>query len=57
MTTAYVADTGVFVRCGGPDNDKLQRLRRAVRGAGVSLCVPQRVYEELGGDLTAEEFR
>lgn len=51
MTSVYIADTGVFVRCGGPDNEKFQRLRRALQGAGVSLRIPQRVYEELGGDL------
>ena len=56
MTTTYVADTGVFVRCGGPDNEKFQQLRRAVRQAGVSLVVPRRVYEELGGDPAAEEY-
>lgn len=56
MTTAYIADTGVFVRCGGPDNEKFQRLRRAVRHAGVSLVVPERVYEELGGDPAAEAY-
>jgi hypothetical protein len=56
MTTVYIADTGVFVRCGGPDKNKFQRLRRALRQAGVSLYVPQRVYEELGGDPAAEEY-
>jgi len=56
MTTAFIADTGVFVRCGGPDNDKFQRLRRAVRQAGVSLRIPKRVYEELGGDPAAEAY-
>ncbi|MEE6209297.1 hypothetical protein U3A55_03855 [Salarchaeum sp. III] len=56
MTTVHIADTGVFVRCGGPDKDKFQRLRRALRQAGVSLYVPQRVYEELGGDPAAEEY-
>lgn len=56
MTTAYIVDTGVFVRCGGPDNDKFQRLRRAVQQAGVSLLIPQRVYEELGGDPDADEY-
>lgn len=56
MTTAYVADTGVFVRCGGPDNEKFRRLRRAVRQAGVSLLIPRRVYEELGGDPVADEY-
>ncbi|RBI59753.1 hypothetical protein DMJ13_21780 [halophilic archaeon] len=56
MTTVYVADTGVFVRCGGPDKDKFQRLRRALRQAGVSLHIPQRVYKELGGDPAADEY-
>ena len=40
----------------GPDNDKFQRLRRALRQAGVSLRIPQRVYEELGGDPAAAEY-
>lgn len=56
MTTVYISDTGVFVRCGGPDNDKFQRLRQALRQAGVSLRVPQRVYEELGGEPAADEY-
>jgi len=56
MTPVYIADTGVFVRCGGPDRDKFQRLRRAVRQAGISLRVPQRVYEELGGDPAADAY-
>jgi hypothetical protein len=56
MTTAYIADTGVFVRCGGPDKDKFQRLRRAVRQAGITLQIPQRVYEELGGDPAADTY-
>lgn len=49
MTARYVADTGVFVRCGGPDNEKYRRLRRAVSRAEARLLVPRRVYEELGG--------
>jgi len=48
MTTVHIADTGVFVRCGGSDRNKFQRLRRAVQQAGISLRAPQRVYEELG---------
>jgi len=56
MTTVYVADTGVFVRCGGPDKDKFERLCRALQQAGVSLRIPQRVYEELGGDPAADEY-
>lgn len=56
MTTVYVADTGVFIRCGGPDKEKFQRLRRAVRQAGISLRLPQRVYNELGGDPAAEAY-
>ncbi|MFT4920893.1 MAG: hypothetical protein ACI8XM_000084 [Haloarculaceae archaeon] len=56
MTTVYIADTGVFVRCGGPDTEKFQRLRRAARQAGISLRVPQRVYEELGGDPATDDY-
>jgi hypothetical protein len=56
MTTVYVADTGVFVRCGGPDNEKFQQLRRALQQADASLRIPQRVYEELGGDPVAEAY-
>jgi hypothetical protein len=56
MTAVHIADTGVFVRCGGPDNEKFRRLRRALQQAGTSLYLPERVYEELGGDPTAEEY-
>lgn len=56
MTVAYIADTGVFIRCGGPERDKFQRLRRALRGSGASLHIPQRVFEELGGDPTADVY-
>lgn len=56
MTIAYIADTGVFIRCGGPNRDKYQRLRRAVRQSGVSLRIPQRVFEELGGNPTADVY-
>lgn len=56
MTTVYVADTGVFVRCGGPDHEKFQRLRRALRQSDQSLLVPQHVYEELGGDSAADAY-
>jgi len=56
MRTVYIVDTGVFVRCGGPDKDKFQRLRRAVRQAEIALRIPQRVYEELGGDPKADAY-
>ena len=56
MTTVYIADTGVFVRCGGPDNEKFQQFRHALREAGVSLLIPQRVYDELGGDAATTEY-
>jgi len=49
MKIEYIADTGVFVRCGGPNADKYQRLRRAVRQADVELLIPRRVHLELGG--------
>jgi len=47
MKIEYIADTGVFVRCGGPNADKYQRLRRAVRQADVELLIPRRVHLEL----------
>lgn len=56
MTATYIADTGVFVRCGGPTREKFRRLRRAVRSANTSLYVPRRVYEELGGDPDASAY-
>ncbi|NGM69099.1 hypothetical protein G6M89_08775 [Natronolimnobius sp. AArcel1] len=56
MSTVYLADSGVFIRCGGPDRDKYQRLRRAVRTAGITLYVPRRVYEELGGEPSDEAY-
>lgn len=56
MTTVYIADTGVFVRCGGPEKDKFQRLRRSLQQTGITLQIPQRVYEELGGDPAADEY-
>lgn len=56
MMAVHVADTGVFIRCGGPNKEKFQRLRRAVRQADISLRVPKRVYEELGGDSEADAY-
>ncbi|WP_306055737.1 hypothetical protein [Natronococcus wangiae] len=56
MNAKYVADTGVFVRCGGPNTEKYQQLRRAIRQAGVSLLIPRRVYLELGGEPDDEPY-
>ena len=54
--TVYVADTGVFVRCGGRENDKSHRLRRALRGANAELVVPWRVAAELGAHPESEAY-
>jgi len=56
MTVRYVADTGVFVRCGGPDNEKYRRLKRAVRRADARLLVPRRVSDELCGSPVADSY-
>ncbi|WP_227377468.1 hypothetical protein [Haladaptatus halobius] len=56
MTMVYISDTSVFVRCGGPYKEKVQRLRRAFRQADISLQILQRVYEERGGDPAADEY-
>ena len=47
--TVWIADTGLFVACGRQGNDKYDALRRFVRRRELSLLVPRRVYEELGG--------
>lgn len=54
--TVYLADTGVFVRCGGPDNEKHRRLRRSLRRANAELIVPRRVAAELGVDPDLEAY-
>jgi hypothetical protein len=54
--TVYISDMGVFVRCGGPDKEKFQRLSHALQQADGSLQIPQRIYEERGGDLAADEY-
>jgi len=56
MNTVYIADTGIFVRCGGQNNKKFQQLRNALRKADTTRIIPQRVYEELGGDPVAEAY-
>lgn len=56
MKTVYIGDTGVFIRCGGPDNEKFQRLRRALRQADSALVILQQISEELGGDPVSEEY-
>lgn len=56
MRTVWIADTDVFVRCGGPpDKDQIPAASSSP-ATGRSLRVPQRVYEELGRDPTADEY-
>lgn len=56
MRTAYLADSGVFIRCGRPGRSKYQRLRRAVRTADTTVHIPRRVYEELGGEPADDAY-
>ncbi|QKY22148.1 hypothetical protein B4589_017230 (plasmid) [Halolamina sp. CBA1230] len=46
---AIVADTGLFVACGRQQNNKYAALERFVRRNGLTLLIPERIYEELGG--------
>jgi hypothetical protein len=52
MTTAYVADTGVFVRAGGSDDEKYRRLRRAVQQAGIPFGFHTVSTRNLAADRT-----
>lgn len=45
----WVADTGLFVACGRQQNNKYAALERFARRNDLSLVIPQRVYDELGG--------
>jgi len=47
--TAVVADTGLFVACGRQQNSKYVALERFARRNDLTILVPGRVYEELGG--------
>jgi hypothetical protein len=46
---AVVADTGLFVACGRQQNNKYVALERFARRNDLTLLIPERVYEELGG--------
>lgn len=46
---AWVADSGVFIACGRKQNNKYIALERFARRNEITLIIPQRVYQELGG--------
>jgi hypothetical protein len=46
---AVVVDTGLFVACGRQQNNKYVALERFARRNDLTLLIPERVYEELGG--------
>ena len=48
-TTAWVADTGLFVACGRRDDEKHVALSRFARRRGIEFVIPRSVHEELGG--------
>jgi hypothetical protein len=45
----WVADTGLFIACGRQRNNKYVALRQFAQHKSISLVIPRRVYEELGG--------
>ncbi|GAA0721072.1 hypothetical protein J2744_000379 [Halorubrum trapanicum] len=45
----WVADTGLFVACGRQQNNKYTALEQFARRNDITLVIPQRVYDELGG--------
>lgn len=48
-STAWIADSGLFIACGRRENSKYVALERFARGRGITFVIPPRVYEELGG--------
>jgi hypothetical protein len=48
-TVAWIADTGLFVACGRQQNNKYTALEQWARQNEITLVIPQRVYDELGG--------
>lgn len=50
MSTLHIADTGLFVAMGQPSNSQYQAVRQFARRNGITLVVPERVYEELTVD-------
>jgi hypothetical protein len=48
-SVAWVADTGFFVACGRQQNNKYTALERFANRDDLTLIIPQRIYEELGG--------
>lgn len=48
-SVVWVADTGLFIACGRQQNNKYTALERFVRRNDITLVLPKRVYDELGG--------
>ena len=48
-TVVWVADTGLFIACGRQQNNKYTALQQFVQRNDITLVLPQRVYDELGG--------
>lgn len=50
-SVAWVADTGLFIKCGRQWYNKYTALERFVQRNDLTFVIPERVYEELGGSL------
>lgn len=46
-----VADTGFFIACGRAEHTKYAAVERFARRIDLTVVIPERVYEELGGSL------
>lgn len=54
--TANLVDAGLFHILGKTPNDGFSALRSAVETADTTLRLPPTMYEEVGGDPTAERY-
>lgn len=48
-STAWVADSGLFIACGRQENTKYTALERFATHNQITFIIPQQVYEELTG--------
>jgi hypothetical protein len=49
----WIADPGLFIACGCQQNNKYSALERFARRNDIAFMIPERVYDERGGALTA----
>lgn len=55
MSAAHIADTGFLVALGDQDNERYRRVRAFAMRNDITFLLPERVYDELTGDVSTPE--